>query len=305
MPVVVVGPLAFDDVRTSAEERAGLLGGSGAYASVAAAKLAPTALVSVAGTDLLDADLGPLVTAGVDLAGLERRTGRTLRWAGTYDASYARSEVGNTDLGVVAGWRPQVPRQWADTPYVLLANTDPTAQAEALAQLRPAVAVLDTMEEWIVDHRRALDAVIAAVGVVSVNERELALLTGRRGGPGLLARGPRAVIVKRGPGGATLHTAGATLSVPAYPAAVFDPTGGGDALAGAFTARLASLGRADEPALRDALIHGAAAASFAVASFSVYALTRASREELDIRVRWLAARASAGTGQATPLYEGR
>src|SRR2546428_473446 len=206
MPVVVVGPLAFDDVRTPAEERSGLLGGSGAYASIAAAKLAPTALVSVAGDDLTDEDLGPLVAAGVE------------------------------------------------------------------------------------------------VGVI---ERELAALTRGKGATGLLSRGPRAVIVKRGRDGAMLVTKAGSLLVPAYPAHAFDPTGAGDALAGAFTARLAALGRADEPALRDALAHGMAAASFAIGSFSVRELTRATREEIETRARWLGARARPGTDQAAKLYEGR
>ena len=303
MPVVVVGPLAFDDVRTPVGEWTGVLGGSGAYASIAAAKYAPTALVSVAGDDLTDTDLAPLIQAGVDLSGVERRDGRTLRWAGRYDHDFTRSDVRNTDLGVVAGWRPRVPRAWADTPYVLLANSDPAAQAAALAQLRPALAVLDTMEEWISGHRRALDDVIAGVGVVSVNESELALLSGGKGADALRARGPRAVIVKRGRNGASLFTAIGTVTVPAYRAGPIDPTGAGDALAGAFTARLASLGRADAAALRDALAHGAAAASFAIASPSVYALARATRADLDDRARRLAQRG--GTGQTAPLYEGR
>jgi sugar/nucleoside kinase (ribokinase family) len=300
MPVVVVGPLAFDDVRTPDEERTGLLGGSGAYASIAAAKLAPTALVSVAGDDLTDEDLKPLLAGGVDVSGIERRAGRTLRWSGKYDAMRG-SEVRNTDLGVVAGWKPRIPRAWLDTPYLLLANTDPGAQRVALEQLRPALAVLDTMEEWIAGHRRALDDVIAGVGVVAVNERELSALTKGKGASELLARGPRAVIVKRGQEGAVLVTASASRVVPAYPTQLVDPTGAGDALAGAFTARLAALGRADDPALRDALAHGMAAASFAIGSFSVAVLLQATREEIETRARWLAARATPGTDQAVRL----
>ncbi len=285
--------------------RIGLLGGSGAYASVAAAKLAPTALVSVAGDDMTDEDLRPLVAAGVDLGGIERRPGRTLRWSGTYDPTAHRSDVRNTDLGVVAGWRPRIPRAWLDTPYVLLANTDPAAQATALDQLRPALAVLDTMEDWIAGHRRGLDDVMAGVGVVAVNERELAALTRGKGALALLSRGPRAVIVKRGREGAALVTKAGSLVAPAYPVEAIDPTGAGDALAGAFTARLAALGRADEPALRDALAHGMSAASFAIGSFSVSALVAATREDIETRAGWIGARARLGTDQPARLYEGR
>src|SRR5205814_3416255 len=114
------------------------------------------------------------------------------------------------------------PMAWADVSYVLLANTDPASQAAALAQLRPAIAVLDTMAEWIAGHRRVLDGVIAAVAVVSVSERELASVTGGKGADALRARGPRAIIVKRGPRGAALVTAEGTMTVPAYPSPVVD-----------------------------------------------------------------------------------
>jgi sugar/nucleoside kinase (ribokinase family) len=93
------------------------------------------------------------------------------------------------------------------------------------------------------------------------------------------------------------------MSVPAYPAKVVDPTGAGDAFAGAFVGRLATLNRDDGPALRDAFTHGAAAASVTVESFGVDALVRADRSDLDTRAAWIAARA--GTGQAVPLYEER
>jgi sugar/nucleoside kinase (ribokinase family) len=302
VPVVVVGPLAYDDVRTPAGRRGGVLGGSAAYASIAAAKYGPAGLVSVAGRDLSDDDLRLLRRVGVDVRGVERRDGTTLRWAGTYSHGFARSDVRNTDLGVVDGWRPRVPEAFRNTERVLLANTDPRAQLEALAQFTPAIVVLDTMEEWIRD-AGALDPVIARATVLSVNARELALITSlddaRQGALAILGRGPRAVIVKRGVFGALLVTAGAAVSVPAHPATVVDPTGAGDAFAGAFLGRLGELERADDPALRDAFTHGAAAASITVESFGVDALVGADRAELDRRAAWLDVQA--GTGQATGL----
>jgi sugar/nucleoside kinase (ribokinase family) len=100
-----------------------------------------------------------------------------------------------------------------------------------------------------------------------------------------------------------LVTPNAAYALPAYPITPIDPTGAGDALAGAFLGRLARGGRDDEAGLRDALAAGMAAASFAVASFGVDALASATRAELDSRAAWLTGHA--GTGQATPLYEGR
>jgi sugar/nucleoside kinase (ribokinase family) len=304
--VLVVGPLAYDDVQTPAARRVGVLGGSAAYASIAAAKYGPIGLVSVAGRDLNDDDVRLLRRVGIDVRGIERRDGRTLRWTGSYGEGFDRSEVRNTDLGVVVGWRPRIPDAFRDAAQVFLANTDPRAQLEALDQLAPTMVVLDTMEEWILD-RHALGLVIARATVLSVNARELALITGvedaERGAAMIVARGPRAVVVKRGAAGASLVTVDETVSAPAYPSKVVDPTGAGDAFAGAFLGRLARHERPDRAALTDAFAHGAAAASVTLESFGVDALVRVPRAELDRRAEWVVTRA--GTGQAGPLYEGR
>jgi cytidine kinase len=307
MSVVIVGPLAFDDVQAPAGRRSGLLGGSGAYAGIAAAKHGPVALVSIAGSDLDDVMLEPVRRAGADLAGLQRVAGRTLRWTGSYTEGLTESEVRNADLGVVQRWDPVVPEAARDARHVLLANTDPAVQARALDQLRPDVVLLDTMDQWIRERRRAFEAMIVRATIVSLNEAELVQLTGERdviaAGRLLVGRGPRAVVVKRGAHGATLVTRDGHYALPAYPIAAIDPTGAGDALAGAFIARLARNGGVDEPGLREALAAGMAAASFAVASFGLEALAAATIGELRSRAAWLGERA--GTAEAGRLYEGR
>jgi sugar/nucleoside kinase (ribokinase family) len=306
-PVLVIGPLAYDDVRTPQATRSRVLGGSAAYASIAAAKHGPAMLVSVCGEDLREDDLHVLRSASVDVSGLERRDGRTLRWSGEYADAFTRSVVRNTDLGVVAGWRPIIPAAGLDAAFVFLTNTAPAIQAFSLDQLHPQVTLLDTMEEWIAGHRSALDRVIARVTVVSVNEHELQLISGEgdlaRGAAAVLATGPRGVIVKRGAHGASLFTAGGPFMVPAYPAATVDPTGAGDALGGAFLGRLARTGSTGDGGFRDALIAGVAAASVAVESFGVDALCRATLSELEARAAVLERRS--GTGAGAGLYEER
>jgi sugar/nucleoside kinase (ribokinase family) len=307
MSVVIVGPLAFDDVQAPAGRRSGLLGGSGAYAGIAAAKHGPVALVSIAGSDLDDEALEPLRRTDVDLAGLQRVAGRTLRWTGSYSEGLTESEVRNADLGVVDQWDPVVPESARDARYVLLANTDPAVQSRALDQLRPDVVLLDTMDQWIRERRRAFEAMVVRATFLSLNERELVQLTGERdvvaAGRLLVGRGPRAVIAKGGERGATLVTRDVAYALPAYPVAAVDPTGAGDALAGAFIGRLARNERASDVGLRDALAAGMAAASFAVVSFGVEALAAATIGELRSRAAWLAERA--GTAEAGRLYEGR
>ena len=305
--MLVIGPLAYDDVRTPQATRARVLGGSAAYASIAAAKYGPTMLVSVCGFDLRDDDLAVLRAASIDLGGLERREGRTLRWSGVYSDAFTRSVVRNTDLGVVAGWRPSIPATGSDAAYVFLTNTEPAIQSAALDQLRPAVTLLDTMDEWILGQRPELGRIMSRVTVLSVNEHELRLISGeddlRRGAVAVLARGPQAVLVKRGARGASLFTMTGAFSVPAYPAATVDPTGAGDALGGAFVGRLSRTGLTGDAGYRDALLAGVAAASLAVESFGVDALARVSLGDLDARAAALGQRS--GTGEGARLYEGR
>ena len=303
----MIGPLAYDDVSTPQATRSRVLGGSAAYASIAAAKHGPTMLVSVCGSDLRDDDLEVLRGAAVDVSGVERRDGRTLRWAGAYSDAFTKSVVRNTDLGAVAGWRPSVPERGVHSTHVFLTNTQPAIQSVALDQLHPDVALLDTMDEWILGHRPELEGIMARVTVLSVNERELQLVSGEgdlvSGAAAVLARGLKAVIVKQGARGASLFTLSGAFTVPAYPAATVDPTGAGDALGGAFLGRLARTGLAGDAGYRDALVAGVAAASVAVESFGVDALARVTIGDLDARGAALEVRS--GTGSDAGLYEGQ
>jgi len=221
--------------------------------------------------------------------------------------SAAKRQLRRIALGVVDQWGPVMPETARRARHDLLAKTDQAIQARALDQLKPAVVLLDTMDQWIRERRRAFESNIFRATIVSLNEAELVQLTGERDLVGaarlLVGRGPRAVIAKRGAGGATLITRNVAYALPAYAITPIDPTGAGDALAGAFIGRLAQHGGADDAALRDALAAGMAAASFAVASFGVDALAAATIDELTSRAAWLADHG--GTAEAARPYEGR
>src|SRR6202021_2897761 len=51
MPVLVVGSIAIDNLKTQLEERREVLGGAASYGSVAASYLPPVNLVGIVGTD--------------------------------------------------------------------------------------------------------------------------------------------------------------------------------------------------------------------------------------------------------------
>jgi len=288
-PILVVGSLAYDDVRTPVASRNSVLGGAASYFSMAASLYAPVRLVGVVGDDFREEDVARLAKRGIDIGGLERRKGRSFRWRGTYDFGLDTAETINTDLGVFGDWRPRIPPQFTDSEFVFLANIHPEIQLATLEQItRPTLVALDTMNYWIEKERDALIRVIKRANIVSVNEGEVRQLIGTtsilRAARDILALGPRALVVKRGEHGATLFTNGSMFWSPAWPLEeVVDPTGAGDTFAGGVLGYLAAQGTIDDAALRRALLHGSVCASFAVERFSVDGIEAATRVDVDGR----------------------
>ena len=287
--ILVVGSLAYDDVRTPLASRDSVLGGAASYFSMAASLYAPVRLVGVVGDDFNDEDVARLVRRGVDVAGLERRAGRSFRWRGTYDFALDTAETINTDLGVFGDWHPRIPPEFAGSDLIFLANIHPEIQLATLDQIeRPTLVALDTMNYWIEKERDALVRVIQRADLVSVNASEVRQLIGTtsivRGAREILGLGPRALMVKRGEHGAMLFTGDSMFWAPAWPLEeVVDPTGAGDTFAGGVLGYLATQGEIDDEALRRAVLHGSVCASFAVERFSIDGIEAATRSDVQAR----------------------
>ena len=82
MSLLVVGSVAFDDVRTPFGEAKGVLGGSATYFSIAASFFTDVNLVAVVGDDFPDECVELFRDHRVNIEGLERRAGETFRWSG-------------------------------------------------------------------------------------------------------------------------------------------------------------------------------------------------------------------------------
>lgn len=292
MPVLVVGSIALDSVRTPAGEREEALGGSAAYFGVAASPFAAVRIVAVVGTDFPDRHLALFRGHGIDCAGLATAEGRTFRWAGVYSDDMNKRTTLRTELNVFEEFHPEMPNSYLDSPCVFLANIDPALQLEVLDQLdAPPLVVLDTMNYWITSAREKLLAVLRRVHVFLLNDEEAQMLTGAdnvlKAAEGIRMMGPSVVVIKRGEHGALARTEQGWFALPAFPIdSPQDPTGAGDAFAGGLVGFLARHGGSlDEPYLRLGLAHGAAVASFAVESFSVDGLLNLSLESIEQRVR--------------------
>ncbi|MGH9361055.1 MAG: sugar kinase, partial [Thermoanaerobaculia bacterium] len=101
MPLLVVGSIAFDTIKTPAGEAREVLGGAAVYFSLAASFFAPVRLVGVVGRDFPLHHLDQLARRGVDTAGVKIADGRTFRWSGEYFGAMNRRETRAVELNVL------------------------------------------------------------------------------------------------------------------------------------------------------------------------------------------------------------
>jgi sugar/nucleoside kinase (ribokinase family) len=289
MSLLVVGSIALDSVETPFGRREDVLGGSATYFSTAASYFGPVRLVATVGEDFPAAHVDFLASRGVDLAGLERRGGRTFRWKGRYEFDLETAHTLDTQLNVFADFRPALPASYRGSEYVFLGNIDPDLQRQVLDQVTaPRFVACDTMNFWIASKRESLLETLKRVDMLFVNDAEARQLAGEhnvvRAARRILGFGPRGVVVKRGEHGALLFWGDHVFAASAYPlASVFDPTGAGDTFAGGFMGYLARAGREELPVMRRAMVLGSVLASFVVEQFSLERLKTLRHDEIRMR----------------------
>jgi len=294
MSLLAVGSVALDSVETPFGHREEVLGGSASYFSVCASYFQAPRLVAVVGEDFPQEHVQFLRARGVDLAGLERRPGKTFRWKGRYEFDLNTAHTLDTQLNVFADFQPTLPAPFRDSDYVFLGNIDPDLQRTVLDQVRaPRFVAADTMNYWIETRRDALLRTLKRLDLLFVNDAEARELADDvnvvRAARKILGMGPRAVVVKRGEYGSLFFSGEEVFAASAYPLqAVFDPTGAGDSFAGGFMGYLARSRREDRGTLRRAIVLGSVLASYTVEQFSLERLRTLTSEE--IRARFAEAR---------------
>jgi sugar/nucleoside kinase (ribokinase family) len=290
-----VGSIAFDAVQTPSGSRERMLGGAATHFALAASYFDRVHVVGPVGEDFGEAELGVLRTRGTDVSDVERVPGgRTFFWRGRYHDDLNTRDTLDTQLNVFERFQPRLSEASRACEVLFLANIQPSLQLAVREQCSAARFVaLDSMNLWIETARDELEAVIARVDCLVLNDEELRQLTGR---PNLLSaahavleRGPSIVVAKQGGYGAAMVTRDDFFSLPAYPLhEVVDPTGAGDTFAGGFVGFLASLSqrrRRERRALRNAMAYGTALASFNVEGFGTEGLAGVSGAQVLERVR--------------------
>ncbi len=291
MPVLVVGSVALDTVKTPVEEHADLLGGSASYASVGASFFTDVNLVGVVGSDFPKAHVDYFRTRKIDLAGLQTVEGKTFRWSGEYMWDLNTRETRSVELNVFEHFTPTLPPGYAETPFVLLANIAPSLQSHVLDQMqKPRFVIADTMDLWINIANDDLCALLPRVDMLILNDGEARQFTGEtsliKAGAKIRALGPKYVAIKKGEHGCLLFGENEFFSAGAYPLEdIHDPTGAGDTFAGGLAGYLAAQnqGAVTFAQLRKAVVAGSVLASFNVEAFSLERLRTLTQNDIDER----------------------
>jgi len=288
--MLIVGSMAFDDLDLPSGSFRDVLGGSATYSALAASVFAPVRVVAVVGDDFSDKILEDLRHRGIDTAGVERASGKTFRWAGRYSADLTHRDTLDTQLNVFADFRPRLPDAWRQTQLLLLGNIHPSLQIDVLDQLQaPKFVVADTMNFWIKGEPTQLAAMLKRIDLLIINDEEARLLSGihniRKAARDILARGPKRLVIKRGEHGALLFDEQGVFAAHGFPLEnEVDPTGAGDCFAGGFLGYLATNLEITPLALRRAMIHGTATASYCVEGVGTAQMASLTRAQVAARV---------------------
>jgi sugar/nucleoside kinase (ribokinase family) len=291
--LVIVGTVAFDAIETPFGKTDKILGGAATFIGLAASQYdVEGAIVSVVGGDFPKDYINLFVQRGLDISGLEVvEDGKTFFWKGRYHNDMNSRDTLSTELNVLESFSPVVPENYRNSKVVMLGNLHPMVQLSVIDQMNnPELIVLDTMNFWMDNTLAELMQVISRVNVITINDEEARQLTHEYSlvvaARKIMEMGPDYVVIKKGEHGALLFHGNEIFYAPALPLEeVFDPTGAGDTFAGGFTGYLAKTGDYSFDNMKNAVISGAALASFCVEKFGTERLLNLSAKEVRQRLK--------------------
>jgi hypothetical protein len=243
------------------------------YFALAAAPFAPVRLLGIAGPDTA-ADYRRLLDPfPIDLSGLAAGAAPTFVWHAEHDFERWVTARESAEPGCDPEWAPRLDAASQQADVLFAASLDPGLQSSVLDQSSARLVGCDSMTTFMRSDAASVRRVVERSDVVFLNRDELRTLTGIDSwvdaARTLLGKGRvTAVVVKAGPDGAAVVGESMLIASPASSVAdVVDPTGAGDALAGAFLGTCAALERCDPGVFEMALRNGVDAAAAAIATF--------------------------------------
>lgn len=293
MSLLAVGTVAFDDIETPFGRAERVVGGAATYITLAASYFTDhLKIVSVIGDDFPQQELDFMASRGIDLDGLQVKEGeKSFFWAGKYHDNLNDRDTLDTQLNVLADFKPVLPDNYKDAEYLMLGNLTPSVQSEVIDQLnnRPKFIALDTMNFWMDTAMESLLQVLKKIDGLIINDEEARQLSGEhslvKAAEVIHGMGPRHLVIKKGEHGALLFEGGKVFFAPALPLAeVFDPTGAGDTFAGGFMGYIARTGDLSFENMKRAVIYGSAMASFCVEKFGIERMKELNNKAINKRI---------------------
>ena len=115
-PILVIGTVAFDSIKTPFGDAPDVLGGSATFFSMAASLFAKVRLVAIIGNDFPEKYFKGSSGSGIDLEGLVRSSGKTFRWTGEYEENMNVRHTLDTQLNVLLDFKAKLPDSYRNTP---------------------------------------------------------------------------------------------------------------------------------------------------------------------------------------------
>jgi sugar/nucleoside kinase (ribokinase family) len=294
MSLVVVGSMAFDAIETPFGKSDKIIGGAATYIAWSASNFSqPIKQISVVGGDFPKEELEMLEARGVVTEAVEiKENEKSFFWSGRYHLDMNTRDTLDTQLNVLADFKPVVPDSYQDCEFLMLGNLVPAVQLSVIEQMKvkPKLVVLDTMNFWMEIAMPDLEKVLRKVDVLMVNDSEARQLSGQyslvKAAKVIMGMGPKYLIIKKGEHGALLFHEDKVFFAPALPLEdVFDPTGAGDTFAGGFIGYIAKTKDISFENMKTAIIVGSAMASFCVEKFGTTRLKEISKADIEARIQ--------------------
>lgn len=288
--LTIFGSVVLDTIHTPNSTYTDGLGGAAIYAAMAAGCFTTPNMVGRSGGDLTDEHMN-LLKGVTDTKGLSGADGRTFRYEARYTDNFQAREDIRVEPNVPEGYIPHVPEQYRRSDLVYLANENPTEQLHALEQFdSPAFVMCDTISHWIHNKREDVIRVLGASNAVIINDVEARELTGKYNlvqcARDISDLGAAHIIIKKSEHGSILFSGGGIFPLPAYPVEqVVDPTGAGDAFAGAMMGYLESVRSIDMVSLRRACVYGNVMGSLTVEQEGVTGLAMTDAATVEQRAQ--------------------
>ena len=115
-----------------------------------------------------------------------------------------------TQLNVLEGFVPDVPKPFRKSKFLMLGNLMPSVQQKVLDQMqeRPDLIILDTMNFWMDNFLEVLVKSLKEVDILTINDEEARQLSGEdtlvKAAKKITKMGPKYLIIKKGEHGSML-----------------------------------------------------------------------------------------------------